>query len=314
LNRALPHRSGPRPGGDLDRQQGSGALPLLRATRPEQWVKNFFVFAALLFGGKLGDAHAVGQTLLAFAIFCALSGGVYLVNDLRDLEADRLHPVKRRRPLASGALAPRTAVAACTLLLLGGLAAGFLLLPDPFGLCALAYILLNLAYSFGLKNVVILDVLAVAAGFVLRAVAGAVAIPVEFSQWLVLCTLLLALFLGFGKRRHELTLLTDGASSHRASLKEYSLGFLDQMIAVVLSATVVAYCLYTMSPDVASKLHTPWLPLTIPFVLYGIFRYLFLIHHRSEGGSPTRALFTDLPLLIDVALWAAAVGIILYAR
>ncbi len=284
--------------------------PLLQALRPEQWVKNLVVLAALIFGQKLTDPGAVGRSLAALAIFCALSACVYLLNDLRDMEQDRLHPAKRHRPLAAGRLQPATAWIAAVVLAVLALAAS-LALPPAFFWCAAGYLALNLAYSFGLKNVVILDVLAVAGGFVLRAIAGAVVIPVEFSNWLVLCTLLLALFMVAGKRRHELTLLQAEAGSHRASLEEYSIGFLDQMITVVLSATVVAYSLYALSPEVAGRLHTQAMPWTVPFVLYGIFRYLYLIHHRGEGGNPTRILFTDRPLLIAVLLWVLAVAVIL---
>ena len=273
-------------------------------------MKNSFVFAALLFGQRLGDGQAVMRAVAAFAIFCALSGAVYLINDLRDLEQDRLHPTKRRRPLAAGRLSPGVARTAAVLLG-GGALATATLLPAGFAAYAGAYLALNLFYTYGLKKIVILDVLAVAAGFVLRAVAGAAVIPVEFSEWLVLCTLLLALFLGFGKRRQEITLLQATAAEHRLSLQEYSVQFLDQMIAVVLSATVVAYCFYTMSDEVAEKLETNALPLTIPFVLYGIFRYLYLIHHRQQGGNPAHTLLRDLPLLTDVALWALSVGLIL---
>lgn len=289
---------------------GIRALALITALRPEQWVKNLFLFAALLFGQRLGDGQAVLRALAAFVIFCALSGTVYLINDLRDLERDRRHPVKRNRPLASGQLSPAAAWTAAGVLGTAGLAGG-LFLPSEFSWYAGAYLLLNLLYSFGLKNVVIIDVLAIALGFVLRAVAGAAAIPVEFSEWLVLCTLLLALFLGFGKRRHELTLLEGDAVEHRVSLEEYSIAFLDQMITVVLAATVVAYSFYTISAEVAAKLHTGALPLTIPFVLYGIFRYLYLIHHRRGGGDPAQVLLHDLPLLLDVALWTLSVGLIL---
>lgn len=279
--------------------------------RPEQWVKNLVLFAALVFGQKLGEPRAVLRSLLGFTLFCALSGAVYLLNDLRDLERDRLHPVKRHRPLAAGKLSPALAWMTAAGLASGSLGLAFFL-PPAFRWCAGGYLGLNLAYSLGLKDVVILDILAVAGGFVLRAVGGAVAIPVELSHWLVLCTLLLALFLVAGKRRHELTLLEAEAGEHRASLQEYSIRFLDQMITVVLAATLLSYCLYTMSADVVSKLHTKALPLTIPFVLYGIFRYLYLIHHRKKGGSPTRTLFTDLPLLVDVGLWTLSVAMILY--
>ncbi len=290
---------------------GPPGLALLQALRPEQWVKNLVVLAALLFGQRLLDQEAVLRGLLALAIFCSLSGCVYLLNDLRDIEKDRLHPAKRQRPLAAGRLAPLTAWIAASLLGAGGLAAS-LLLPPGFSWCAAGYLALNLAYSFGLKNIVILDILAVAGGFVLRAVAGAEAIPVSFSNWLVLCTLLLALFMVAGKRRHELTLLEAEAAGHRASLEDYSIAFLDQLITVVLAATVVGYSLYALSSEVAGRLHTRAMPWTVPFVLYGIFRYLYLIHHRKEGGNPTRILFTDRPLLIDVVLWVAAVAVILY--
>jgi 4-hydroxybenzoate polyprenyltransferase len=286
-------------------------ISLVQALRPEQWVKNLVVLAALLFGQQLGEPEAIVRSFAALLIFCALSGAVYLVNDLRDLERDRLHPAKRQRPLASGRLSPGVAALAAIVLAVGSLSAAFAL-PTGFRWCAGGYLILNLTYSFGLKNVVILDVLAVAAGFVLRAVAGAVVIPVEFSRWLILCTLLLALFLVAGKRRNEITLLNAEARNHRASLGEYSIAFLDQMITVVLSATLLAYCFYAMSEEVAAKLQTAALPLTIPFVVYGIFRYLYLIHHRRQGGSPTRTLFTDRPLLLDVALWAACVVVILY--
>jgi 4-hydroxybenzoate polyprenyltransferase len=302
-----PPKDGPPEAGDAGHLPG---WPLLQALRPEQWVKNLVVLAALLFGQKLTDVGAVTRSLAALAIFCALSGCVYLLNDLRDMERDRLHPAKRQRPLASGRLRPAVAWVAAPVLALAAMAAS-LTLPPAFSWCAAGYLVLNMAYSFGLKNVVILDILAVAGGFVLRAVAGAVVIPVEFSNWLVLCTLFLALFMVAGKRRHELTLLQAEAGGHRASLEEYSIGFLDQMITVVLSATVVAYSLYALSPEVANRLHTQAMPWTVPFVLYGIFRYLYLIHHRGEGGNPTRILFTDRPLMIAVVLWVLAVAVIL---
>ena len=286
-------------------------MALLEALRPEQWVKNAVVFAALVFGGRLLDPASGLRATAGFLVFCVLSGAVYLVNDLRDLERDRRHPVKRSRPLASGRLSVHAARVAAPLLALAALGAAAVLGPG-FLVCAAAYLALNIVYSFGLKSVVILDVLAVAAGFVLRAVGGALAISVVFSEWLVLCTMLLALFLSFGKRRHEIVLLEAAAGEHRTSLQHYSLAFLDQMIVVVLSATVVSYSFYTISAQVAEKLHTRLLPLTIPFVLYGIFRYLYVIHHLREGGSPTRTLFTDRPILVDIALWGLSVILILY--
>ena len=285
---------------------------LLVSLRPHQWTKNLVVLAALAFSKHLFDPEAVLQAGLAFLIFCALSGAVYLVNDLRDLESDRLHPTKRLRPLASGALPVPVARVAAVVLLLGGLGAA-LALGSGFALVALAYVLLNVAYSFGLKNVVILDVLAISLGFVLRAVAGALAINVEFSSWLLVCTILLALFLSLAKRRHELVSLDETASEHRPILAEYSPYLLDQMIAVVTASCLTAYAFYTMAPETVAKYQTERLALTIPFVLYGILRYLYLVHRREGGGSPTDVLLTDRPLLVAVALWAVAVVVIVYS-
>jgi 4-hydroxybenzoate polyprenyltransferase len=247
----------------------------------------------------------------AFALFCGLSGTAYLINDLTDLDRDRLHPKKRLRPVASGALSQRAALTAAALLGLACLGLSFRLGP-AFLAAAAAYVLLNLAYSFWLKSVVILDVIAISLGFVLRAVAGALAIGVQFSDWLLVCTLLLALFLALAKRRHELVSMTDVAVDHREILAEYSPYLLDQMIAVVTASCLMAYAFYTLAPETIEKYRTDRLAWTIPFVLYGIFRYLYLVHGREEGGSPTDVLLTDRPLLADVALWAAALVWIVY--
>ncbi len=268
------------------------------------------MFAALVFAGRLADPTAVLRVCGAFAVFCVLSSAVYLINDVRDREADRQHPQKRRRPIAAGEIAPGTASAASTVLAVCALFAAFRL-SAGLGRVALAYLVLNLAYSFGLKRIVILDVMMVATGFLLRAFAGALVLDVAISRWLVLCTGLLALFLGFVKRRQEIT-ATEGGSVTRPILREYSLPFLDQMIAVVTGATVVAYSLYAFSPEVAQKLGTQHLGLTIPFVLFGIFRYLYLVHQRGVGESPTTVVLTDVPLILDVALWAVAVVGALY--
>jgi len=283
---------------------------LLVSLRPHQWTKNLFVLAALAFSKHLFDGDAAIRATSAFAVFCGLSGAVYLVNDLADLEHDRLHPRKRGRPIASGALGVPAARAAAASLFALGLVAAWALGPG-FLLCASAYLALNLAYSFGLKDVVILDVLAIAIGFVLRAVAGAVAIQVAFSDWLLVCTILLALFLALAKRRHELVTLPD-AVSHRAILAEYSPYLLDQMIAVVTASCLTAYAFYTLAPETVEKYRTDRLAYTIPFVIYGIFRYLYLVHRKEQGGSPGDALLTDRPLLATVALWAAAVVLIVY--
>jgi 4-hydroxybenzoate polyprenyltransferase len=286
-------------------------LALLEATRPRQWIKNLLLFAPLLFAKKLGDPARLLQSLSAFALFCFLSGVVYLLNDILDLDRDRLHPLKSRRPLASGRLSLTTALSGAIVLFTLALAASFTL-SLPFGAVGLIYVLLNLVYSLWLKEVVILDVMVIAFGFVLRALAGAVAINVEISPWLILCTILLSLFLAFCKRRQELETLVEGAGDHRASLREYSVGFLDQMISIVTASTVVSYCFYTFSPEVEHKLGTRYLFLTIPFVLYGIFRYLYLVHQKGHGGSPTAALLTDRPLLLSVALWALVAALALY--
>lgn len=285
-------------------------VSLLLAMRPRQWIKNLVVFAALIFSLKLTDPSAGLRATIAFLLFCATSGAVYIVNDLFDAERDRRHPTKSRRPIASGALGTVPAIAAVAVLLSASLGIGFVLSP-PFGAILLVYAALNLAYSMWLKEVVILDVMVIAAGFVLRAVGGGLVIDVAISQWLIVCTILLSLFLAFCKRRQELETLAQ-AHEHRTILKEYSVDFIDQMINVVTASTVVCYLFYTMSPEVEQRLHTRHLYLTVPFVLYGIFRYLYLVHRLGRGASPTQALLTDRPLLLCVGLWGATVIVLLY--
>ncbi|MGH7392106.1 MAG: decaprenyl-phosphate phosphoribosyltransferase [Candidatus Rokuibacteriota bacterium] len=278
--------------------------------RPRQWVKNLFVFAALVFGQKL-LTPAIGPALAAFAIFCALSGAVYLLNDVADRDRDRLHPLKRRRPIASGRLPAGVAVAVAVVLALAGVLASAAI-DRRLAAVAVAYAALLVAYSLWLKHLVIVDVIVVAVGFVLRAVAGAVAIDVEISGWLLICTILIALFLALGKRRHEYLALGGEAARHRPILAEYSAGLLDQMIAVVTASTVTAYALYTMSPETVAKFHTQLLPATLPFVLYGIFRYLYLLYRKQMGGNPSELFLNDPPLLINTLLWMAAVVVIIY--
>jgi len=280
--------------------------------RPHQWTKNLMVFAAPALSKHLFEWGPLEKSVLAFVIFCALSGTVYLLNDVADLERDRLHPRKRLRPIASGALSPR---AAALLALVLGLASLGLsaLLGLPFVLCAGLYLALNVLYSFRLKEIVILDVLSVSLGFVLRAVAGGVAIGVLVSDWLLVCTLLLAMFLALAKRRHELVSLSTSATGHRKILAEYSPYLLDQMISVVTASCLTAYAFYTMAPDTVQKYRTEKLAWTIPFVLYGIFRYLYLVHQKEKGGSPTDILVTDRPLLLNVFLWAMALLWIVYS-
>jgi 4-hydroxybenzoate polyprenyltransferase len=285
-------------------------LSLLVALRPKQWAKNVFVFAAIVFSKELADPHSVVRVAAAFAVFCVLSSAVYLINDVRDREDDRQHPTKCRRPVAAGEIAPGTASALSVVLAVAAVFAAFFL-STHFGEVVVFYLVLNLLYSFGLKRIVIVDVMMVATGFLLRALAGALVIDVAISRWLILCAGLLALFLGFVKRRQEVA-ATEGASPRRPILNEYSLAFLDQMIAVVTGATVVAYSLYAFSPEVAQKLGTEHLGLTIPFVLFGIFRYLYLVHQRGAGENPTAVVLADGPLIVDLLLWGAAVVIALY--
>jgi 4-hydroxybenzoate polyprenyltransferase len=278
--------------------------------RPRQWVKNFFVFAGVIFSHQLFTPQA-WRAAAAFALFCGLSGAIYLLNDIADAEKDRLHPDKRRRPVASGALPRGVALAIGLVLLLVSLVLSFGL-GARFGLVALAYGVLLTAYSVWLKHLVILDVLTVALGFVLRAVAGAVAVDAEISGWLLICTVLIALFLALGKRRHEYLTLHGDAASHRPILAEYSEGFIDQMIAVVTASTVTAYALYTMSPETVGKFHTRLLPLTLPFVLYGIFRYLYLLYRRQLGGNPSDLVLSDRALLANSVLWIATLLLLIY--
>ena len=283
-------------------------LSLVLSLRPSQWTKNLIIFGALGLSQRLLDVDAVLVSCAAFAIFCVLSGVVYLLNDIADREADRQHPLKRFRPIASGALPVPVAIGWALGLGLGGLAAAFWLRP-LFGVVATSYVLLLALYSWQLKHIVILDVLTIAIGFVMRAAAGAVAIAVPISHWLYVLTILLALFLALSKRRHELVLLANGATSHRRILAEYSPYLLDQMIAVVSASTIVAYAFYTVSPETVQKFGTDRLMLTLPFPLYGIFRYLYLVHLKEGGGSPADMLLTDRPLLLCVALWTVAVAI-----
>jgi 4-hydroxybenzoate polyprenyltransferase len=284
---------------------------LLVSLRPRQWTKNLLVFAGLIFSHNLHRPALVGRVVVAFLIFCALSGSMYLINDVLDADRDRMHPQKRHRPVASGRLRPGLALAAGGALAVAACLAAFAL-SARLGVVALSYAGLLVAYSGGLKHFVILDALIIAAGFVLRALAGVVVIGEEFSHWLLLCTILLALFLTFGKRRHELLLLEDGAVEHRPILFEYTPQLLDQMIAVVAASTLMAYALYTVSPETAAKLGSGQLPLTIPFVLYGLLRYLYLLYRQDLGGNPSEHLLTDRALLLDVALWAGAVVVLLY--
>jgi len=285
---------------------------VLRSLRAAQWTKNLALFAALIFARKAGEALPLLRAAAGFAVFCLISSAVYIVNDLADKEADRLHPVKRDRPIASGALGPGVAWATAAILALAGLGGGAAL-GLYFFAAAVGYVLLQLLYSFLLKRVVILDVFVVATGFVLRVLAGGLVIRVEISSWLVVCTVLLSLFLALCKRRHELVLVGENARDHREVLLHYTAHLLDQMISVVAASTVMAYALYTLAPETVEKFGTRNLVFTVPFVLYGILRYLYLVHRKGEGGRPEATLLTDPALLVAVALWVATAGAIIYA-
>ena len=269
---------------------------MIKAARPQQWTKNLIIFAPLIFSRSLFDIPMLMTTAAAFLVFCLLSGALYIFNDIRDLEEDKKHPLKSQRPLASGRISPNTAWAEWIVLLGLSMTGAFLLGQDVF-LIAFFYLILQIAYSYYLKHVVILDVFVIAAGFILRVVAGGLAIDVSISHW-----------------RHELILLEDGASGHRPILQEYSPYLLDQMIAVVTASTVIAYCLYTISRETVTKFGTDELIYTVPFVIYGIFRYLYLVHQKSGGGTPEYLLLRDKPLLLDILLWIIAAALIIYLR
>ena len=286
--------------------------PLLRTLRPKQWTKNAFIFAALLFDGKLFQTEPLLRTIAGFILFCLLSSTIYIINDLADIEKDRQHPRKRNRPLASGALSTRLAIVAAVAIPLVALPLGYLLSP-LFGAILTLYLLIQIAYSFWLKNAVIIDVMLIAAGFVLRVASGVPLVEAErFSPWLYICMTLLSLLIGFGKRRHELVLLKGNANMHRQSLEEYNLPLLDHTISIVTASTLLAYALYTFSAPNLPPNHT--MMLTIPFVMYGIFRYLYLIHVKGIGGAPEEIVLSDRPLQATAVLWGLSVVAVMYFR
>jgi len=283
---------------------------LLRTMRPKQWTKNIFVWAALIFDVKLFQPGPFLRTLVAFILFCLISSAVYIINDLVDIEKDRQHPSKRNRPLASGALSPRFALVAAIAVIVGCIPAT-LWLDRSVALILYGYLGLMVAYSFSLKNVVIVDVLTIATGFVLRVAAGAEVVEAErFSPWIYVCMVLLALFLAIGKRRQEIVLLAGNSHDTRAILQEYNVGFLDEMLALVSSTTVMAYSLYTFSAPNLPPNHT--MMLTVPFVLYGLFRYLYLIHVKGETDPPDVVVLKDRGLQVDVVLFGLVVFVVFY--
>ncbi|UCG60414.1 MAG: decaprenyl-phosphate phosphoribosyltransferase [Candidatus Zixiibacteriota bacterium] len=284
---------------------------LVRLARPTQWLKNGILLAPLIFAGELTDTTKLATALEATILFCLLSSAVYVFNDIIDREKDKLHPLKKGRPIASGQVSAAQAAIFILILMIVGLAFAWNINAQFFSITAV-FLILNLLYTVWLKHIVIVDSMAVAVSFVLRAYAGAFAIAVPASKWMLINTLLLALFLAFGKRRHELVFLEETATAHRKALMSYSPYLLDQLIGVVTPAVVVMYMLYSFSTEVSHKLGTENLFLTIPFVVYGIFRYLYLIHKEEKGGSPTRVLISDLPILLTVVLWLLTAVIVLY--
>jgi 4-hydroxybenzoate polyprenyltransferase len=288
----------------------------IECLRPVQWSKNLVVLAAVVFSRDLFVANLAVRGLEALGIFCLLSGSIYVFNDLADYEQDRVHPEKSKRPIASGRVSRRGAAVFGVAVAVIGLALAWALGRSFFAIAA-AYFALIVGYSLGLKNVVVLDVLIISVGFVLRAIAGVEALKpldpgVVISPWLLVCTLFLALFLGFNKRRHELALLADNAGTHRKSLLEYSREYLDAMIATVTAATVIAYAIYTIWPATVEKFETTNLIYTVPFVIFGLFRYMYLVAIKNKGGNPSEVLVSDLPLAADVVLWVLTVGVVLY--
>ncbi len=285
--------------------------------RPLQWNKNFILLAGVIFSRNMFRAELLLRSIAALAIFCLLSGAVYATNDVIDVERDRKHPTKRNRPVASGAISVGEAI---IIAIISG-SIGIILasrLGRGFFVVSASYLGLMLAYSFLLKNIVVLDVMVIAIGFVLRAMAGVEALvavepTVVMSPWLLVCTLFLALFLGFNKRRHEITQLADNASLHRTTLDEYSVEFLDAMIAVVSAATVIAYAIYTIWPATVQKFNTDKMIYTLPFVVFGLFRYMYLVLIGNKGGSPSEVLLEDIPLVIDILLWLLVAGLVIYS-
>jgi 4-hydroxybenzoate polyprenyltransferase len=294
---------------------------LVYMVRPKQWVKNFFVFGPLLFSHKMTDPVTDVMAFAAFAIFCGAASTVYVLNDLFDLESDREHPVKRLRPLPAGEITRGMALLVAAVLGAGSIAASLALgwasgagNALVFTTLVVSYIAINIAYSLALKHVVIIDVMIIGAGFVIRVLAGAAAVAVSPSHWLVLCTILIAVFLAFTKRRAEISLLSEKAGDHRRVLEHYSAAFLDQMISVVTAATLMCYILYTVDRRTIETVAggSRGLLLTVPFVMYGIFRYLYLVYRQEQGGSPTHALLGDRMIMLDVVLWAALCAVVVY--
>lgn len=283
---------------------------ILKTLRIRQWTKNTLIFAALIFSGHARDSSSIAKSVEAFVLFCLVTGAVYIFNDIVDVEKDRAHPVKKFRPFAAGLISMRTGWLLCSFLGVIAIIVSFLF-NAGFGAAVLGYVLLQVAYTFSLKHAVILDVFVISFGFLLRVIAGALAIQVAVSNWILICTMLLALFLALSKRRHEIVLLEKQVDVHRVILKEYTPYLLDQMIGVVTSATLVAYMIFTLSEETVLKFGSHMV-LTVPFVLYGIFRYLYLVHSKNEGGQPEETLLSDIPLQLDILAYGIVAILVIY--
>ncbi len=290
--------------------QGGDVREMVKLIRPHQWIKNVFVFAGLIFSRNFLFPSSIVKSVVAFVLFCLLSSGVYILNDIFDYEEDRVHPSKKKRPIAAGTVAKRTGMIVASFIIVAALVGAYFT-AVPFFYTCIIYTLLMILYSAVVKKVIILDVLFVATGYVLRAIAGAVVINVEISPWLLLCTLLLALFLAISKRRSEIIRLGEQAVQHRKTLSSYSVNLLNQMIGIVTSACIVSYCLYTLAPETTAKFGGGSLIYTIPFVLYGIFRYLYLTFRSADAEAPEKIITRDIPLQICLVLWAAVCIVIL---
>jgi 4-hydroxybenzoate polyprenyltransferase len=288
---------------------------IIQQLRVRQWTKNLVLFAGVIFAHASGDLHELGRAAAGFLAFCLLASVVYILNDIIDVESDRVHPKKRHRPLASGRISLGLAWGLLVLLLLAGSALSIRLGPR-FVAVAGSYLALNILYTLVLKRIAMVDVLSISIGFVLRAVAGVAVLthPVDLSPWLLLCTFFLALFLAVGKRRNERVLLQEQAEHHRRTLADYPPELVDQMIPVVTAATVISYSIYTVSPGTIDRVGGPYLVYTVPFVVFGVFRYLYLVFRRLQGGSPSDTLLTDVPTLVNIVLWLGVVLLILYGK
>ncbi len=290
---------------------GNAILPYILLLRPHQWVKNILVFSGVVFSASLLKADAVITNLAAFAVFCLTSSSIYILNDLRDYKNDREHPVKKNRPIASGKVKPSVAATIMIVMLPASLLFAWLLNIQFFQIIVF-YVALNIAYSFGLKKVVILDVMIVAMGFLLRSFAGCAVIGVEVTPWLFICTLSLALMLSFGKRRNELNMLEAGAKNHRTTLEFYNNKLLDIILTICSATTIGTYSLYTMAPETVARFGTQKLIITMPFVMYGVFRYLYLIYIQNKGGDPTSLLVKDFPSVLNAVLWLLCIVYVIY--